>query len=161
VVYAKPPFGGPEQVLKYLARYTHRVAISNQRLESLDDGKVTFRYMDYTHSNAQRTMTLDAVEFLRRFLLHVLPRGFMRIRYYGFLANRHRVQKLQQARRLLSNETSSSETESSTPEPPSTKAEPADEPELCPKCRKGRLHVIARLGALVDLLQQPWSFDSS
>jgi hypothetical protein len=161
VVYAKPPFGGPKQVLKYLARYTHRVAISNQRLESLDDGKVTFRYTDYAHSNAQRTMTLDAVEFLRRFLLHVLPRGFMRIRYYGFLANRHRAQKIQQARRLLSNETSSSETESSTPEPPSPKDEPADEPELCPKCKKGRLHVIAGLGALVDLPQQPWSFDSS
>lgn len=161
VVYAKPPFGGPEQVLKYLARYTHRVAISNQRLDSLDDGKVTFRYKHYAHSNAQRTMILDAVEFLRRFLLHVLPRGFMRVRYYGFLANRHRAQKLQQARRLLSDETSSSETEPSTPESPSPQAEPADELELCPRCKKGRLHVIARIGAPLDRPQEPWSFDSS
>jgi len=90
VVYAKPPFGGPQQVLKYLARYTHRVAISNQRLLSLHDGKLTFRYKDYAQQGRQRTMTLDAVEFLRRFLLHVLPKGFMRIRYYGFLANRNR-----------------------------------------------------------------------
>jgi len=161
VVHAKPPFGGPEQVLKYLARYTHRVAISNQRLDSLDDGKVTFRYKDYAHSNAQRRMSLDAVEFLRRFLLHVLPRGFMRIRYYGFLANRHRAQKLQQVRRLLSDETSSSKTDPSNPEPPSPQAEPADELELCPKCKKGRLVVIARIGALVDHPQKPWSFDSS
>ena len=123
-----------------LARYSHRIAISNQRLDSLDDGKV---------------------EFLRRFLLHVLPRGFMRIRYYGFLANRHRAQKLQQVRRLLDNETSSSETDPSTPEPPSPQAEPADELELCPKCKKGRLHVIARIGAPLDRPQKPWSFDSS
>ena len=87
VVYTKPPFGGAHHVLKYLARYTHRVAISNQRLLSLQNGNVRFSWKDYRNGNKQRTMTLDAVEFLRRFLLHVLPNGFMRIRYYGFLAN--------------------------------------------------------------------------
>ncbi len=90
VVYAKPPFGGPEQVLKYLARYTHRVAISNDRLIALEDGRVRFHWKDYAHGNAQKTMTLDAAEFIRRFLLHVLPTGFMKIRHYGFLANRNR-----------------------------------------------------------------------
>jgi hypothetical protein len=91
VVYAKPPFGGPEHVLHYLARYTHRVAISNHRLVSLAEGKVTFRWKDYAHGNKKRLMTLTAEEFLRRFLLHVLPRGFVRIRFFGLLANRRRA----------------------------------------------------------------------
>src|SRR5437867_2044294 len=90
VVYAKPPFGGPEHVLQYLARYTHRVAISNHRLLSVIEGKVTFRYKDYAHGGKQRKMTVTAEEFLRRFLLHVLPRWFVRIRFSGFLANRRR-----------------------------------------------------------------------
>jgi hypothetical protein len=101
VVYAKPPFGGPEQVLKYLARYTHRVAISNHRIVSVNDGTVTFRYKDYARGNAQRVMKLSSIEFLRRFLLHVLPGGLMRIRHYGFLANRCRKDKLAQCRELL------------------------------------------------------------
>jgi hypothetical protein len=88
VVYAKPPFGGPEYVLQYLARYTHRVAISNPRLVSLADGKVTFRWKDYAHGKKKSKMTLTADEFLRRFLLHVLPRGFVRIRHFGFLSAR-------------------------------------------------------------------------
>jgi hypothetical protein len=88
VVYAKPPFGGPRQVLKYLARYTHRVAISNRRLVALDGDEVTFRWKDYARGGEQRVMKLQAVEFIRRFLLHVLPAGFVRIRHYGFLANR-------------------------------------------------------------------------
>ena len=87
VVYAKPPFGGPEHVLQYLARYTHRVAISNHRLLAFEDDRVTFRWKDYAHGNKKRKMTLSADEFLRRFLLHVLPRGFVRIRHFGFLAN--------------------------------------------------------------------------
>src|ERR1035441_5481149 len=87
VVHAKPPFGGPEQVLKYLARYTHRVAISNRRLLSMEDGRVTFEWKDYAGGNKARIMTLDAVEFIRRFLLHILPGGFVRIRQFGFLAN--------------------------------------------------------------------------
>jgi hypothetical protein len=101
VVYAKPPFAGPEQVLKYLARYTHRVAISNQRLLSLNDGQVTFRYKDYADSHRSKTMTLSAEEFLRRFVQHVLPRGFVKIRHYGLLAARGRNQRLALCRRLL------------------------------------------------------------
>ena len=90
MVYAKRPFGGPEQVLKYLARYTHRVAISNRRLISMADGRVTFEWKDYADGNQTKTMTLEAVEFIRRFLLHVLPSGFVHIRHFGFLANRNR-----------------------------------------------------------------------
>jgi hypothetical protein len=90
VVYAKPPVGGPEQVLKYLSRYTHRVAISNHRLVFVGDGVVRFRWKDYADHSSQKEMTLPAPEFLRRFLLHVVPCGFMRIRHYGILANRHR-----------------------------------------------------------------------
>jgi hypothetical protein len=101
VVYAKRPFGGPAQVLKYLARYTHRVAISNHRLVKLENGRVTFRYKDYADDNKQKLMTLDALEFLRRFVQHVLPAGFTKIRHYGLLANRFRTERLSLARRLL------------------------------------------------------------
>ena len=101
VVYAKPPWNGPQQVLKYLARYTHRVAIANQRLVSMDNGQVTFRYKDYRKQHQQRTLTLPATEFIRRFMMHVMPRGFMRIRYYGFLANVHRNKQLDKIRKLL------------------------------------------------------------
>ena len=101
VVYAKPPFGGPEHVLHYLARYTHRVAISNHRIVNVADGKVTFRWKDYAHKNKQRLMTVTADEFLRRFLLHILPRGFVRIRFCGFLANRRRGGLLPLCRQLL------------------------------------------------------------
>jgi len=90
VVYSKPPFGGPEYVLQYLGRYTHRVAISNHRLVSLADGQVTFRWRDSAHHNQQKLMTVSLDEFLRRFLLHLLPKGFVRIRHFGFLANRRR-----------------------------------------------------------------------
>jgi putative transposase/transposase-like zinc-binding protein len=101
VVYAKPPFGGPAQVLNYLGRYTHRVAISNNRLLSLDHGNVTFLWKDYKHDAAKRTMVLEAPEFIRRFLLHVLPPGFQHLRSYGFLGNRYRDTKLALCRRLL------------------------------------------------------------
>jgi Putative transposase/Transposase zinc-binding domain len=101
VVYAKPPFGGPEQVLKYLARYTHRVAISNHRLVRLEAGQVTFRYRDYAEARHEKLLTLSAEEFLRRFVQHVLPKGFMKIRHYGLLASRQREARLQQARKLL------------------------------------------------------------
>jgi Putative transposase/Transposase zinc-binding domain len=100
-VYAKRPFAGPEQVLAYVARYTHRVAISNNRLLAIEEGKVRFRWKDYRNGNRQKTMSLAADEFIRRFLLHVLPQGFQRIRYYGFLANRRREQKLARCRQLL------------------------------------------------------------
>lgn len=101
VVYAKPAFGGPTQVLRYLGRYTHRVAISNHRLLAFDGDRVTFRWKDYAHGSKQRKMTLSASEFLRRFAQHILPRGFVRIRQYGFLANRCRASNLTVARQLL------------------------------------------------------------
>jgi hypothetical protein len=101
VVYAKRPFAGPAQVLDYVGRYTHRVAISNNRLVSMDGGQVSFRWKDYRDDNRQKTMTLPAEEFIRRFLIHVLPDGFHRIRYFGFLANCHRARKLALCRKLL------------------------------------------------------------
>jgi len=101
VVYAKPPFGGPQQVLQYLGRYTHRVAISNRRLLALADGQVSFQWKDYRDQQQQKVMTVSAEEFIRRFLLHALPPRFQRIRYYGFLANCHRAAKLELCRRLL------------------------------------------------------------
>lgn len=104
VVYAKPPFGGPEHVLHYLARYTHRIAISNRRLLSFNGKEVTFRWKDYAHGNKKRKMTLPADEFLRRFLLHVLPAGFVRIRHFGFLANRHRTSLIALCRMLIGEE---------------------------------------------------------
>lgn len=101
VVYAKAPFGGPLQVLRYLGRYTHRVAISNHRLIAFDGEQVSFQWKDYAHGSMQKVMTLAATEFLRRFFLHVLPKGFVRIRHFGFLANRFRTQALAECRRLL------------------------------------------------------------
>jgi hypothetical protein len=100
-VCAKPPFGGPRHVLHYLARYTHRAAISNHRIVNFADGQVTFRWKDYAHGSKQKLMTVTADEFLRRFLLHVLPHGFVRIRFFGFLANRRRKSLLPLCHRLL------------------------------------------------------------
>lgn len=101
VVYAKPPFGGPDQVVAYLGRYTHRIAISNHRILAMDDKSVTFSWKDYADHNRRKSMTLDALEFIRRFLLHVLPRGFMRIRHFGFLSNRNRKSNLLACRAAL------------------------------------------------------------
>jgi hypothetical protein len=101
VVYAKPAFGGPQKVLRYLGRYTHRIAISNHRLLAFDGQRVTFRWKDYAHGARQRKMTLEGTEFLRRFFLHVLPKGFVRIRHFGFLANRFRNSRLSLCRQLL------------------------------------------------------------
>ena len=105
MVYAKEPLQDPQHVLKYLARYTHRVAISNHRLVALENGQVTFRYKDYQRGHRLRTLTLDAVEFLRRLMLHVPPHGFHRMRHFGFLANRVRQEKLAQCRTLLGHAT--------------------------------------------------------
>jgi Putative transposase len=124
VVYAKKPFGGPEHVLQYLAGYTHRVAISNHRLLGMEDGKVTFRWRDYAHGRKQRKMTLAAEEFIRRFLLHLLPKGLVRIRYYGWMANRRRHKCVALCRELLRAET---ETSLPTDKPPGTV-------RRCPKC---------------------------
>jgi hypothetical protein len=104
VVYAKPPFSGPAQVLEYVSRYTHRIAISNHRILSFTDNKVTFTWRDYRDGNRQKVMTLEAIEFLRRFLLHVLPDRFVRIRYFGFLANRQRKTNIELARKLIGTE---------------------------------------------------------
>src|SRR5262245_26609453 len=101
VVYVKPPFGGPDQVLRYLGRYTHRVAISNHRLIAFDGNTVTFRCRDYAHGNVQRTMTVSAEEFIRRFLMHVLPKGFVRIRHFGFMANHRRSKSFELCRLVL------------------------------------------------------------
>ena len=117
IVYAKKPFAGPEQVLRYLARYTHRIAISNRRIVALDDQSVTFTWKDYRDGAKQKRMTLHAHEFLRRFLLHVLPDGFQRIRHYGFLANGHRKAKLAVIRKLLA---------VAPPEPAATETPPGE-----------------------------------
>jgi hypothetical protein len=131
VVYAKPPFGSPEQVLKYLARYTHKVAIGNRRLLAVDDNGVRFTYRD-RKKGVTRVMALSGEEFLRRFLLHVLPSGFVRIRYFGFLAHRGRREKLARCRELLG----------ATPPPQATPPEPSStepQPKPCPVCGNGRL----------------------
>jgi hypothetical protein len=139
VVYAKPPFGGPAHVLKYLARYTHRVAIANSRLVALEGGRVSFLWKDYANGCRRRVMTLSASEFLRRFLLHILPKGFKRIRQYGLLANRHHRQKLDDARRLLSVQGQ---------EPKGTKVEASKGTQSCPTCGVGKMLVIRELPAL-------------
>jgi hypothetical protein len=139
VVYAKRPFGGPEQALKYLARYTHRVAISNRRLLSLADGRLTFQWKDYADGSLAKTMSLAAMEFIRRFLLHVLPSGFVHIRHYGFLANRQRKEKLALCRSLLSAPpTTLMDAGRDLPNgTPSTS--PKDAPRQCPLCKVGQM----------------------
>src|SRR5450432_2021670 len=120
VVYCKPPFGGADQVLRYLGAYTHRVAISNRRLVRFEDGKVTFRWRDSAHKNKKRLLTLPVDEFLRRFLLRVLPRGFVRIRHFGFLAGRRRGALVPLCKQLLSTGTSTMlDPVSSRADPPS------------------------------------------
>ena len=149
VVYAKRPFAGPQQVLDYVGRYTHRVAISNNRLVNIENGQVCFEWKDYRDGGQVKIMTLTADEFIRRFLLHVLPYGFQRIRYYGFLGNRYRKQKLDQCRRLLG-----------MPPP----AEPMNTTEKdyrdrheeltghslrqCPECKQGRMLMVEILPRL-------------
>ncbi len=143
VVYTKRPFAGPESVLQYLGRYTHRIAISNDRILDLRDGVVRFRWRDYQDDNRNKVMTLCAEEFLRRFLLHVLPRGFMRIRHFGLLANRHRKAKLERCRTLLA-----------APPPAEKPAESVTamverltgkDLTLCPFCEQGTMRVTGRL----------------
>lgn len=135
VVYCKPPFGGPEQVLAYLANYTHRIAISNSRILSFDGERVCFRYRDYAHGNAEKLLTLDADEFLRRFLLHVLPPKLVRIRYYGFLANRTRAHSIDLARQRIGGRFL-------LPIPPLS---PVHHP--CPHCGTGTLRLVGPVPA--------------
>ena len=175
VVYAKRPFGGPAQVLAYLARYTHRVAISNGRLASLEGDRVTFRYKDYADGNRQKTTTMRAVKFLGRLLLHALPNGFTRIRYYGIWSNRHRRELLPQCRALI-------ELQREVPpweQPPEPRFGPAEFPgedaseELavilavlpeipCPACGHRSLTLVDYpRPTLPEILATPWTFDSS
>jgi hypothetical protein len=147
VVYAKPPFGGPRQVLKYLARYTHRVAISNQRLISLENDRVTFRWKNYARGNQPATMTLKAVEFVRRFLLHVLPRGFVKVRHFGLLANRGRRRNLALCRKLLV--ASSSARDFHPAHDRLADQMETDQRDRCPRCRAGHMR------RLETLLPQP------
>jgi hypothetical protein len=138
VVYAKPPFGGPEHVLKYLARYTHRVAIANGRLLSLSDAQVRFRWRDSKQNNRIKIMKLDAVEFIRRFLLHVLPSNFVKIRHFGFLANRNRREALALSRLHLQATASLSTTII-------TEQQQSALQRRCPRCIQGTLHIVPRL----------------
>ena len=140
MVYAKKPFAGPQHVIRYLAHYTHRVAISNGRLLRFENGQVTFRWRDSAHGNRQKVMTLDAVEFLRRFLRHALPRGFVKIRHFGYLANWERKRALRLCSTLL-------------PPLSALEKQPAPLPARtldqgkCPYCQQGRLVPLARLSA--------------
>jgi hypothetical protein len=142
VVYAKRPFAGPKQVLEYLGRYTHRVAISNDRLVRVHDGKVTFMWKDYRSNHASKTMTLEAAEFMRRFLLHVLPKRFVRIRHYGFLGNPVHTDAARLIKRLLGmhgeEQNRTSETLNQTWQGMMLRITGTD-PTLCPRCRKGNL----------------------
>jgi hypothetical protein len=143
IVYAKPPFAGPDSVLAYLGAYTHRIAISNNRILSFEQNRVAFRYRDYADDRKQKVLYLDVDEFIRRFLLHVLPRGFVRIRHYGLLANRNRRQKIARCRELLS-----------AAEPKESVKETVAEKLLrltgidvgrCPACHEGRMVVVAEI----------------
>jgi hypothetical protein len=148
VVYAKPPFGGPEHALRYLSGYTHRVAISNRRLVALEQGNVTFRWRDSAHANKQRLLTLPLDEFLRRFLLHLLPRGFVRIRNFGYLANRQRAMLLPLCLQLLASTSDISTRNASAA---------TDHPHPhwnCPICG-GTMHVVERFSAAQLLLRSP------
>jgi hypothetical protein len=141
VVHIKRPFAGPEVVLKYLARYTHRVAISNSRLLDFEDGFVRFHYKDYAHGNRKRVMRLRASEFVRRLLLHVLPAGFVRIRYYGLLSNRCRQENLALCRKLLGVEMTA-ETESPRPIVQPENPRPVTPTRVCPNCGAGQMILI-------------------
>jgi putative transposase/transposase-like zinc-binding protein len=145
VVYAKPAFGGPEQVLRYLGRYTHRIAISNHRLVSFDGTHVTFRWRDYARGNKQRLMTVSAEEFIRRFLVHVLPKRFVRIRHFGFMANYQRSSARELSRQLLK----------MTPIIRSTETAASLSSWTCPKCG-GPMTIVERLTAI----QMLWRFVS-
>jgi hypothetical protein len=148
VVYCKPPFGGPQYVLQYLGRYTHRVAISNHRLISFNDDQVTFRWRDSAHNNQQKVMSLSLDEFLTRFLLHLLPKGFVRIRHFGFLANRRQATLLPLCRQALD---AVPPPQAETPTSTTKESRPL---WLCPNCG-GPMVVIERLTAAQLQLRSP------
>ena len=158
VVYAKPAFGGTSAVLRYLGRYTHRVAISNHRLLAFDGAHVTFAYKDYAHGDAHRTMTLTAMEFLRRFVQHILPRGFVRIRQSGFLANACRTARVARARTLLSAPASPAPPTPATPTPETT-VSPTRATWMCPHC--GAAMIVGPILSALQLATLTWTFDTS
>ena len=161
VVYAKPPFAGPQQVVDYVGRYTHRVAISNHRIVDIADGQVKFNWRDYRDNNQQKTMPLSADEFIRRFLLHVLPSRFHRIRYYGFLGNRYRKEKLESCRQLLGmTPPTESSAEPATPEDYRDRYERLTGRSLreCPVCHRGCMIPIK---VLPDVRSSPAIKDTS
>jgi predicted RNA-binding Zn-ribbon protein involved in translation (DUF1610 family) len=153
VVYAKPAFGGAAAVLRYLGRYTHRVAISNHRLRAFDGERVTFQWKDYAHENQSRTMTLSTMEFLRRFVQHILPRGFVRIRQSGFLANTCRTTRVALARRLLSAARTPVATPSTATETPTVAT------WACPRC--GAAMILGPILSALQLMTITLGFDSS
>jgi hypothetical protein len=140
VVFAKRPFGGPEHIIQHLARYTHRVAIANGRLLEMRDGQVVFRWRDSADGNQQKLMTLNAVEFIRRFLLHVLPSGFVKIRHFGFLANRNRREALLLCHSFLPTPLNGGTTYL-------TEKQQRAVERKCPFCKTGTLHIIGRAPA--------------
>jgi hypothetical protein len=150
VVYAKRPFAGPGQVLSYLARYTHRVAISNSRILSLSDGKVSFRWKDYRQDGKAKVMRLAAGEFMRRFLLHVLPDGFHRIRHYGLFANGHRAERVKLCRQLLD----VTEPLKASPADNDLAAQSADQTHACPCCG-GRMKIVETFDRGIPLSTRP------
>ncbi len=171
IVYAKPPFGGAEQVFRYLGNYTHRIAISNHRILHVGDGKVDFRFKDYTDGCKKKRMTLDAVEFLRRFLLHVLPHGFVRIRHYGICASSNVNTKLQAAFRLINDKSDTSSRPKSETAPEATTPwwerffnQTGIDVMACPACAGGRMHCLRPLSPIELaelLLRAPEKVDTS
>lgn len=146
IVYCKKPFAGPQQVLDYIGRYTHRVAISNQRIVNIENGKVTFTYRDRRNNNTLKTMTLEAKEFIRRFLLHVLPDGFVRIRHFGFLANRYKKENIQQCKEIIGYPEQIPETSEKTSQDLMIELTGVDI-TICPCCKKGSMRVVAEIPA--------------
>lgn len=144
IAYAKRPFAGPEQVLEYLGRYTHRIAISNHRIQSIDNGKIVFKYRDRTNDNELKTMTVSANEFIRRFLLHVLPEGFMKIRYFGFLSNKNKGKAIELIRKLINSDMKWPETEKETVLEILFRLT-GEDITCCPECKKGRMRTTQRL----------------
>ncbi|MBC8164502.1 MAG: IS91 family transposase [Bryobacteraceae bacterium] len=159
VVYAKRPFAGPQQVLDYVGRYTHRVAISNNRLLDIENGQVGFHWKDYRHDDQVKTMSLSADEFIRRFLLHVLPNGFQRIRYYGFLGNRYRQEKLDQCRRLLGMQMPEPHTASEQDYRDRYEDLTGCSLRQCPQCQRGHMVLVALLPRSTS--NSPVTIDSS
>jgi hypothetical protein len=163
VVYAKRPFAGPEQVLAYLSRYTHRVAIGNRRLLGLEPGHVTFSYKDYAQAGRRKTMRLEVEEFVRRFCLHLLPKRFVKIRHYGLLGNRDRQQRLERARQSLGVVKAQSQPEpgGQAPEAPGQAATPAQGRRRCPHCGAAALVWVGEVPRAVRWIRPVWICDSS